>query len=120
MEYEDEEFTICGNRVLSAPNSSTLGPKPLTHGPVGDTLTKPYHYEVTVTIIPITAVIECRDLKDHLSRADTTHRRLGPPKSIINQENTYTCQSDGGIFLIEVSSSQVILYPSVVFDAVED
>ena len=51
--------------------------------------------------------------QDHPSRGGTTHRRLGPPTSVINQEKAPTGmptgQVDRGISSVEVPSSQTTL-----------
>jgi hypothetical protein len=51
--------------------------------------------------------------QDHLPRGSTTQKELGPPMSIMNQENSLkdlpTSQSGGGIFSVEVPSSWIIL-----------
>lgn len=49
-------------------------------------------------------------IQDYLPRCDTAHNGLGPPLSIINQDNTptdlsQTGQSGGGIFSTEILSS---------------
>ena len=48
-------------------------------------------------------------IRGYQARGSTTHRKLGPTMSIINQKICPTGQPGGSIFSVEISSSRMTL-----------